>query len=412
MTEHHELPLGEIHKIANWQYADAATRAAATGFVTADLLKVAHQQDDNSLWILVATVPTWVQVGAGDVTGPGSSTDNAIARFDGAGGDTLQDSAVTVSDIGVIESILEDAVTNAVTQILKLAHNSSGTPAAGLGAGIELQAETSTTASQTLAQLVADWATVTHASRKAQFRMLLNYAGTMREVAVIKMPPYAGTAIGNARGDGAYDFQAYRNAADRVASEEYSSIWGGSSNKNAGVNASIVGGDYNEVTSNGWTAIVLGGTGGLARLRSQIVSGHLFAANGDAQGTIQLVAKLQQAHGTTNWYELFLDGSSERMTIPTDTAWVFDILLVGATSGMAKTFGFRIEGVIENDGGTTTLLASTVTTLYDTDDVSFDARVRGDDTNDALVIEVSDSDAGGDTVRWVATIRTSEVTYA
>src|SRR5688572_23853357 len=31
-------------------------------------------------------------VGSGDVTGPGSSTDNAIARFDGTGGKTLQDS--------------------------------------------------------------------------------------------------------------------------------------------------------------------------------------------------------------------------------------------------------------------------------------------------------------------------------
>jgi hypothetical protein len=36
--------------------------------------------------------------GSGDVTGPGSSTDNAIARFDGAGGKTLQDSGVTIDD--------------------------------------------------------------------------------------------------------------------------------------------------------------------------------------------------------------------------------------------------------------------------------------------------------------------------
>lgn len=34
----------------------------------------------------------------GDVDGPGSSTDNAVARFDGAGGKTLQDSGVTVDD--------------------------------------------------------------------------------------------------------------------------------------------------------------------------------------------------------------------------------------------------------------------------------------------------------------------------
>ena len=38
--------------------------------------------------------------GSGDVTGPGSATDNAVARFDGAGGKTLQNSTVTISDTG------------------------------------------------------------------------------------------------------------------------------------------------------------------------------------------------------------------------------------------------------------------------------------------------------------------------
>lgn len=36
--------------------------------------------------------------GVGDVAGPGSSTDNAIPRFDGTGGKTLQDSGVTIDD--------------------------------------------------------------------------------------------------------------------------------------------------------------------------------------------------------------------------------------------------------------------------------------------------------------------------
>lgn len=41
-------------------------------------------------------------VGTGDAIGPASSTDNAIARFDGTGGKTLQNSSVTISDTGVI----------------------------------------------------------------------------------------------------------------------------------------------------------------------------------------------------------------------------------------------------------------------------------------------------------------------
>ncbi len=42
------------------------------------------------------------QAGAGTVTGPGSSTDNAIVRFDGTGGSTLQDSALTLGDTGAL----------------------------------------------------------------------------------------------------------------------------------------------------------------------------------------------------------------------------------------------------------------------------------------------------------------------
>lgn len=41
---------------------------------------------------------TVTQYASGDVTGPGSSTDNAIARFDGTGGLTLQNSGVTIDD--------------------------------------------------------------------------------------------------------------------------------------------------------------------------------------------------------------------------------------------------------------------------------------------------------------------------
>ncbi len=44
-------------------------------------------------------------VGSGDVVGPGSATDNAIARYDGTSGKTLQEytsSAPTISDLGAL----------------------------------------------------------------------------------------------------------------------------------------------------------------------------------------------------------------------------------------------------------------------------------------------------------------------
>ena len=40
--------------------------------------------------------------GTGDVVGPASSTDNAVARYDSTTGKLLQDSGVTISDVGVV----------------------------------------------------------------------------------------------------------------------------------------------------------------------------------------------------------------------------------------------------------------------------------------------------------------------
>lgn len=45
-------------------------------------------------------VLAWSYAGVGDVVGPASSTDNAIARFDGTTGEILQDSTVTIGDDG------------------------------------------------------------------------------------------------------------------------------------------------------------------------------------------------------------------------------------------------------------------------------------------------------------------------
>ena len=50
--------------------------------------------DDHEM--RVADVET--AIGAGNVTGPGTSTDNAIARYNGAGGTSIQDSGITIAD--------------------------------------------------------------------------------------------------------------------------------------------------------------------------------------------------------------------------------------------------------------------------------------------------------------------------
>lgn len=60
------------------------------------------------------------------------------------------------------------AATNAVTDLLTVSANSSGTPAAGLGSGIVLAGESSTTNDTALARLRGLFTTTTHASRASR----------------------------------------------------------------------------------------------------------------------------------------------------------------------------------------------------------------------------------------------------
>jgi hypothetical protein len=93
------------------------------------------------------------------------------------------------------------------------------------------------------------------------------------------------------------------------------------------------------------------------------------------------------------------------MAIPVGATWTFDIL-VSARSSTGNSAGYRILGVIENNGGTTAIVGSAPTTTIAEDISTWDVAVSADNTADALVIKVT-GDATN--VRWVATVRTTEV---
>jgi hypothetical protein len=81
--EHSDIGLAEIHKVHNWEYANAAARTGASGFIASDVGKWAKQLDDGSFWELTAVTPTWAQrTGTGAEIGANSD----ITSMDGLTG--------------------------------------------------------------------------------------------------------------------------------------------------------------------------------------------------------------------------------------------------------------------------------------------------------------------------------------
>ena len=80
-----------------------------------------------------------------------------------------------------------------------------------------------------------------------------------------------GTALPNARGLGAMDFQTYRYASTNVASARYSGIFSGTGNTASGSWAVVLGGDSN--VASGYEDVVVGGSWNTASGGDSVVSG-------------------------------------------------------------------------------------------------------------------------------------------
>ena len=81
----------------------------------------------------------------------------------------------------LIHGLLSSAATNAVTNVLTIGHNSTGTAANGFGAGQAFTLATSTTADQSAARIQVLWNYATHASRKADLVLTAYDSGGERE---------------------------------------------------------------------------------------------------------------------------------------------------------------------------------------------------------------------------------------
>ncbi len=201
-------------------------------------------------------------------------------------------------------------------------------------------------------------------------------------------------------------------------------IGGGNSNRVSGTTGSVLGGQSN--TASGTSAAVGGGAANVSSSNYSSIPGGLngssthygqvahasgrFATNGDAQ-TSELIWRIATTDATAN-VEMFLDGSSQRATVPNNTTWAFEIIGV-ARRDDGTSITFEVKGGIKNDGGTVVLVAAvTAAVIADGTGTALTIAnfvVDSDDPNNSLRIRVTG--IAGQNWRWVAHARLVEVGY-
>jgi hypothetical protein len=198
--------------------------------------------------------------------------------------------------------------------------------------------------------------------------------------------------------------------ANNTASGSSATVGGGSDNTASDAVATVGGGSDN--TASAIAATVPGGARASASLFGQMAyaSGR-FSTNGDAQTSLFVLRRT-----TTNatQTELFLDGNggSQRITLANGRTMTFDILVTARSIApspiLNQSAGYQIRGVIKNVGGTTSLVGILTPLVLAEDDAAWDATVVADNATDALSVRVTG--VASTTIRWVAVVRTAEVT--
>jgi len=252
-------------------------------------------------------------------------------------------------------------------------------------------------------------------------------------------------AGGNARGANATDWQTIRAAAAQVASGTTSTVSGGQNNTASNANSTVVGGATstasgngavaggNSSTASGTTSVSFGNqnlsnanystiAGGQYGTSRSIIGYAVFpacnspiaASVGVSQGGLLVLAvATTDATATVLRSNTSAASATNQVALPVNSAYFFKGEIIAGVTAAGNTKGWSIEGVIKRatTAASTALVGTpTVTSLYgDTGASTWSVAVTADTTNATLAITVTGQ--ASTTIRWVAQIRTTEMTY-
>ena len=389
------------------------------------------------------------------------SVDNAILRADGTDGTILQNSGLVVDDAVVAYSVTGDAATDVITATGHIYTANQTVIFSAITGGAGLSANTvyfvrdisgstfkvsatsggaaiNFTSNITAGSVIAIQANVaiTQNTAETNSALVLTPKGAG---AFILGPKPDGTATGgNARGANAIDIQTTRTLATQVAAGVNSVIIGGGNNSattsyaailsglqnTASNTASVVvggreniaSGSYSIVVGGGNTAagnqatalygITLAGSRALADRTGMLAqSTGAFANLGDAQRARFV---LRNKTTTNSAVELFLDGSSTRLTIPSGKIFAFTINIAGVSSTGGLVAHYMRQYCLKNVAATTSEVYAPITIGTD-NAAGTSLSLTFNDPADALVVSVTGT---ASTIwRWVASVDAVEIAY-
>jgi hypothetical protein len=137
-----------------------------------------------------------------------------------------------------------------------------------------------------------------------------------------------------------------------------------------------------------------------------------FSANGDAQtGQFTLRRATTNDTATVLTADNAAASTTNQVILPNDSTYAFTALVVARrTDANDESAGYEFKGVVDrNTTAATTALVGTVTkTVLAEDTTAWDCNVTADATNGGLAFTVTGE--ANKTIRWVATVWTTEVT--
>lgn len=187
----------------------------------------------------------------------------------------------------------------------------------------------------------------------------------------------------------------------------YDSVIGGGNNNISSGDKSVVGGGFRNTASGSYSAIAGGIRGKANKYGQQAHAAGMFSVQGDAQRSA-FVLRGTTTNGTAT--EIFLDGSTYRLTLSDDTSWTFDGIIVARNTVLdTDVASYAINGSIRRGtiASLTVLDASNVTVIYEAS-ATWDVTLAADTTNGSLKISVTGEALK--TIQWVCSLRTVEVT--